>query len=534
MPKSTSASGTTKLSVFRRQAAINDHVTLRLTRGEDVSGRVQHLDDEYICLDCAGRATTVFADILAGWEIHSKHSSAARPADHIHSQRPGEQILEPDHQDQVQSSSSEPVAAEAAQIDQAVPTRHHRHTESPVVMNAKPRDPRHHAHEYFQHLDNPYSPFAEGGPVDKPEMFVGRDDFLDRLESSLLSGSRSKSIVVFGQKRAGKSSLLEHLRRRLAENGSVVPVYFSLQDLAPELSVQAFLHRILQGIAEVLEEFQFDGRDVPEFSPPKVDELNSHATLRFHDSIAALVRVIKRRSTRITIVLLVDEFTDIFKAIKRKQIPREFMKAWKSIIEKRYFASVLVGQDIMPDFKAEFPNEFGVTEDERVTYLDESAAEILVQEPIGRERFAGRAVQQLLELTACSPYYTMMFCARLVDYMNSTRSVIVTEADILTVEAELLQGDRRLTRDKFDNLLSAGDSILDSGIDPDDTYHVCRSIAQGLTTGEWCSRTAIGGFSEPDLSALLLDLETRDVLERNGDAYRLRVGLFRDWLLLQD
>ena len=63
----------------------------------------------------------------------------------------------------------------------------------------------------FHHVDNLYTPFAEGGPVDKPGMFVGRDEQLADLERLLLAGSASKSIVMFGQKRAGKSSLIEHL-----------------------------------------------------------------------------------------------------------------------------------------------------------------------------------------------------------------------------------------------------------------------------------------------------------------------------------
>ena len=63
--------------------------------------------------------------------------------------------------------------------------------------------------------------------------------------------------------------------------------------------------------------------------------------------------------------------------------------------------------------------------------------------------------------------------------MNATRSVIVTEADIHAVEEEMLRGDRRLTIDKFDNLLCAGDGMVDSGIDPDDTRAVCSAIVQG-------------------------------------------------------
>ena len=408
-----------------------------------------------------------------------------------------------------------------------------KHTAGPASTVGLYRD------EEFQPLENPYAPFAEGGPVDDPEMFFGRDALLNRLDTSLRSRSGRKSIVMFGQKRAGKSSMVEHLRRRLAESDDILPVSFSLQEIVSDLSEAALLHRIVHGISEVMEDLRLEGRDVPELSPPRIDEMHTSATLRFHQVMSGLVREMSRRSSGLHIVLLIDEFTEIFKAIRSERISREFMKAWKAIIEKGYFSSVLVGQDIMPAFKAAFPNEFGVTEDIRVTYLDEDAARALVQEPIGEGRFAGDAVRRLLDLTANSPYYTMMFCARLVDYMNATRSLVVTAADILTVEKHMLLGDdrrqddRRLTADKFDNLLAAGDGVQDSGIDPDDTQAVCAAIAR--TGGEgWCARESMSGMFEPaELDTLLSDLEDRDVVERKGTAYRLRVGLFRDWLALR-
>ena len=281
---------------------------------------------------------------------------------------------------------------------------------------------------------------------------------------------------------------------------------------------------------------------MPEFSPPIINSLEpSIAMSRFHDEIYDLVRTMRRHSANLKVILLVDEFTEIFKGIQKGNIPREFMKSWKAIIEQGYFASVLVGQDIMPAFKAEFPNEFGVAEDVRVTYLDEVAATTLIQKSIGKERFAGSAVRRLLDLTACSPYYTMTFCARLVDYMNGTRSVIVTEADIFAVEEGMLEGGQskwnknwpRLTKDDFDNLLVAGDDKVDSGIDPNDTYTVCLAIARGSKKEGWCSRDLIRDFEGAALDVLLRDLETREVVERKGIAYRLRVGLFRDWLVRQ-
>ena len=59
-----------KLVVFQRQAAIGKRVTLRLTRGEDVTGDITELDDFHVCLKVDHRIVTIFEDILAGWEMH--------------------------------------------------------------------------------------------------------------------------------------------------------------------------------------------------------------------------------------------------------------------------------------------------------------------------------------------------------------------------------------------------------------------------------------------------------------------------------
>lgn len=386
----------------------------------------------------------------------------------------------------------------------------------------------------FKEVTNSYAPYSEGGPVDNPKMFVGRDDLLLRLENSLLAGSGSKSVVVFGQKRAGKSSLLEHLRRRLSNRLDCIPISMSLQDIASDLSEVAFFYRILKGFQEIFEELNMIGRPVPQFECLRLEDLMLHPSLSFHNSMSELQRQWRRlKIDKIpTFVLLIDEFTDIYKQIRKQKIIPEFMKSWKSILEKRYFSSVLVGQDIMPAFKTSFSNEFGVTEDIRITYLAEADAKKLIEEPIGIEHFAGKAISQILELTAGSPYYTMMLCSRLVDYMNKTRSAIVTEADIMTVEQGMLSGDRRLSKDKFDNLVSAGDGFVDSGIDPDRTLQLCLTMAKNSHRG-WCTIDAINIFQRDELDIMLKDLVDRDVIEQKGDAYRIRVGLFHDWLLIQ-
>jgi len=168
----------------------------------------------------------------------------------------------------------------------------------------------------------------------------------------------------------------------------------------------------------------------------------------------------------------------------------------------------------------------------REVYLPAADARRLIVEPVGLHHYVGNAVDRILDVTAGSPFCTMMFCSRLVEYMNRTRSAVVTEADIGAVVQEMVAGDRRLSKDKFDNLVCAGDGKLDSGIDPDETFQVCREIPRNAHGG-WCARDALHSYAKEKMEILLTDLDRRDVLERKGDACRLRVGLFRDWLMVQ-
>lgn len=70
--------------------------------------------------------------------------------------------------------------------------------------------------EEFETIENPYAAYAQGGIVGDPAMFYGRNELIDNITRAIReSRSQSKSIVVFGQKRAGKSSILHHLKSKL-------------------------------------------------------------------------------------------------------------------------------------------------------------------------------------------------------------------------------------------------------------------------------------------------------------------------------
>jgi hypothetical protein len=77
----------------------------------------------------------------------------------------------------------------------------------------------------------PVNPYIAGNPVGGGDAFVGRADVLRDVARVLRSPSEN-ALVLYGQRRIGKTSILQELMARLPELGPYQPVYFDLQGKA--------------------------------------------------------------------------------------------------------------------------------------------------------------------------------------------------------------------------------------------------------------------------------------------------------------
>jgi len=398
----------------------------------------------------------------------------------------------------------------------------------------------------FEEIENPYAPYAEGGIVGEPTMFYGRDELIANVAKVLeMSRAQSKCVVIYGQKRAGKSSILYHLKKRLkAKEDLLVLDIGNIGAILDENSKNPFLYQILWTILKELrnaiEDKIIEGKNPLNISFPTDIEFYQHpsALVLFRDIFERFRRAASRipEWQRVRVILLIDEFSYVYGYIMNGLIPETFMKNWKALLQDNFFNAVLVGQDVMPKFKQRFPNEFGTTQDERVTYLRREDAIRLIDEPIriggrsGESRYREKAIDRILELTAGSPFYIQILCNRLVEYMNRKRASLVTEADVEQVKDELIRGVNALGREKFDNLINPGDTSP-GAISDEDVLKVLISIAENSRTGP-CSRSNIACETNTPVDEILEDLVRRDVVERErGQYYSIRVGLFREWLL---
>lgn len=409
--------------------------------------------------------------------------------------------------------------------------------------------------EDFEEIENPYRKWALSHAVKDPQMFYGRDEMLNNLVSAIGSSSETKSLVIYGQKRSGKSSILYHLEQRLTM--PIIPISFSIGDIQGNLttpdsqdeglrgneSITAFLYRILYRIKSKFRDLEEEGYPELNIERPKFSEVQQSPQTYFFEYMDDLKRELKRHPVYkdAMLVLLIDEFTYIYSGIKRGHISPTFMSLLKAILQAGYFSSVLVGQDTMTQFLTSFPNELQIADKQRVSYLAPHDAERLMDEPLRlkipgelktESRYKAVAIPRLKELTANSPFYIQIFCDRLVDYMNLKKLARIADPDIDNVKDELIRGANSLDITAFDNLISS-DINETNQISQDQTLIVLREIAiRTRRRQSWCDSSEIKAETTPSIDEILKDLVDREVIEKDGESlYRIRVELFKEWLL---
>lgn len=396
-----------------------------------------------------------------------------------------------------------------------------------VNANVESKSIRLHTDTAWTEIPNP---FSAGVPVENPDMFMGRDALIANLAEAL-TGPQRGSVIVYGQKRAGKSSVLFHLSERLTLPN--VAVGISVQDLAGSVSYADFLYRIGSAVHGKFGDLAADhGWDAGALPVPDLDHIRGAPQLRFFEYMREL-QAWQRNVPQLAdshVILLIDEFSMLHREIRVGNLPDSFMKGWKATLERGFFRCVLVGNDLMPRFIQEFPNEFQVAAEERVSYLDPTPATELIERPIRHpdksSRYRGDAVKRILQLTGRSPYYIQLFCQQLVQYMNSedVRGPAIGPADVEAVADKLVV---TLGDNQFDNLLTPGDSEV-TDISGDLVIAVLRATKR--ETGR-AMYHELDPRAHPDAERVIRDLHRREVLEQmSGNRYRIRVGLFSQWL----
>lgn len=406
----------------------------------------------------------------------------------------------------------------------------------------------------YERLRSPFSAYAGGTTVADPEMFFGRSGLLDELAEELGDGPLGRGYALYGQKRSGKSSLVEQLRLRLSRQPNiVVPLSFGILD-RKNLTVsfvRALLDRIRLTVIDVADTIDLD--HLTRLWPTE-EKIEKRPLECLQQALVATRKTLTQNAgwAKCRFIFLFDEFTYLYEVLRNpdysdsaREDIREFMRQWKALLESRVFCSVIVGQDTLPEFMRRFPNEFSSMTPIRIGYLSLEETKTLADHPIllpdGSSRYRGYALESIFEYTAGHPYFTQVVCDRLVAHMNQRRGSEISDVDVSDTVDRLTRGQERIEPILFDCLLSAdntglvtmrsGDGTIDEIHDPDRdmVFTVLSRIALACGPGERSADSREIVLDDYDAS-VLQDLVMREVVEEAAGLLRIKIPLFSEYL----
>jgi tetratricopeptide (TPR) repeat protein len=281
-------------------------------------------------------------------------------------------------------------------------------------------------------LRNRFNPYIAGAPVMSDELFFGRRKLLARILNVL----HHNSLLITGERRIGKTTLLYHLRLALQADDQTGYRFFPVQTDLQGVPEEAFFHTIMSDIVEQLglrpettgslrfrrEEIRYDGRDFSHDLQRVVDELKTRTPLH------------------VKLAMLIDEVDVLNEYSERvnQRLRSIFMKTFSE-----HLVAIMSGVGIKRLWTSEGSPWYNFFDEVELTAFTREEAEALIREPVeGVFRYEAAAVEAILQASDLKPYLTQKFCIHAVNRMIEAGRTTVTAADVEAVREDVLREGR--------------------------------------------------------------------------------------------
>jgi hypothetical protein len=363
------------------------------------------------------------------------------------------------------------------------------------------------------------TPLQSGSPL-----FFGRNDLLMFIKENLQAAHRN-NLVLIGQRRTGKTSLLKQLPAQLGDD--YLPIYLDGQSLGLDPGLPNFFLALATEIAFALDDRGFS------VAPPELSDFVESPAAAFERGFLQRVRAaIGDRH----MLLLLDEFEELEGAVRRGSLDPSLFGFLRHMVQHTQNVSVIFcGTHRLEELAADYWSVlFNISLYRHVGFLDRGEADRLIQEPVASYgmRYDGLALEKIWRVTAGHPYFLQLLCHSLVNRHNKSGRGYVTIADVnLALDEILASGEAHFvylwTESNQDERLAL--AALSRTM-PTTGHATPAQVSDYLAErGVTIERRAI--------AAALHRLALRDILmvandgdAALGDSYRWKLGLLGLWV----
>lgn len=362
-----------------------------------------------------------------------------------------------------------------------------------------------------QLIDNPY---IVGLPLtEQQQIFVGRTDVSAHIEQLLLD-QRRPPLLLYGQRRMGKTSLLRNLGRLLPN--AIVPLFVDGEAISLASDYPDLLYNTARAMARSAEEQR--GLILP---PLSREGLVANPFTRFNEWLDEIEQVLEVRGQSIALFAL-DEFEAIDYVMNKGRFDEtDVLRTLRHLIQHRArFKILLAGSHTLDEFQhwAGYLVNVRVV---KIGYLEEGEARQLVEYPVTGFplRYESDASRRVLKLTRGHPLLVQLLCSEIVEFKNEcpiAERRLVTLADVeAAVPRATASGEFFFVDIQENQADSIGLALL----------RFVASHGEGAVV----SRDVLTGRFRGQLDKALTLLLRRDLIEAAGNGYRFQVELIRRW-----
>ena len=265
-----------------------------------------------------------------------------------------------------------------------------------------------------------FNPYIAGAPVLQDSAFFGRERLLNRVLQTI----HNNSILLYGERRIGKTSLQHRLKKRLLEmkdpEFNFYPVYIDLQGTPEEKFFATLAEDIFEELAVVLDGCKPN---------PAIANGSDYQYRELVGDVRAVLKILTTKSDKkVKLVLLIDEVDELndYNPRINQRLRSLFMKSFAENL-----VAVVSGVAIKKHWESEGSPWYNFFEEVQVKPFRREDAEELIERPIrGIFKLDNGVVDAVIGLTDCKPYLIQKLCVALINRLHEERRRRITVADV--------------------------------------------------------------------------------------------------------
>jgi hypothetical protein len=371
------------------------------------------------------------------------------------------------------------------------------------------------------------NPYKAGEPV-YPPLFVGRKDIFDRIGEVWSSKKNPDSIILYGHRRMGKTSILRNLDQ-YAPPGSI-PVFLDLKGTTSFVQSTA---DFLLGVADAIHSTVRSataGFDAP---MPDPSDYSSPARAQFH--MDRLLRQVQAVLAERQLILGLDEFEAIEDAVRDGRVGQEIYQYLRAKTQEPWLTVVFAGLHKLDEMSREYQEPFyGSYVNICVSYLNREAAHRLITNPIPdfQVDHDPDVVERVIAETHGQPMLVQYICQELINHLNHELFDLNREREVRIGAADL---QAVLTDDFLRREARYFDGVWSQVRGQPDQVAALTTMAHGPTA--WTADELADAVSLPrdNILQTLEQLRRRDILaplDGAPERWNFLVPLMRHWVSL--